>query len=264
MRRLLVIILLLHFLGFASTTSSYAQTVTPGESTTTTPTIAPTKKMQSDSLTAQITNLKEKIASRVAELKLVEKRGIVGTVAEVKDTQISLTDRKGKTRFVDVDELTKFIGSDSKTSLDISDIKKGMRIAILGRFNKQSERILARFVEEVSLPEFFTGTIKDVDSTNFAFSVAQANGKIVDIDVENITKTQSYNKEDGPVKAGFSKLLVGDQVVIAGFPDKTNPKRIMATRVLVLTDFRKVEPTTEEVTVSPTTRPVVRAATPTP
>lgn len=263
MRRLLTFILTLQIIVSSVTTIALAQTSTPSE-TATTPSLAPTNKMQSDSLTAQITNLKEKIASRVAELKLVEKRGIVGTVAEVKDTQISITDRKGKTRFIDVDELTKFIGSDSKTSLDISAIKKGMKIAVLGRFNKQSERILARFVEEVSLPEFFTGTIKDIDSTNFAFSVADANGKIVDVDVENITKTQSYNKEDGTIRAGFSKLLVGDQVVITGFPDKTNPKRILATRILILTDFRKVEPTTEAITLSPTARPGSRTGTPTP
>lgn len=256
--------LITFFLGVTLTLKTNAQITPTATESNVTPTTAPTKKMQSNTLTAQISNLKDKIASRVAELKLVEKRGIVGTVDEVKDTVISLTDRKGKTRFVDVDELTKFVGTDSKKSLGISDIKKGMKIAVLGRYNKQTERILARFIEEVSIPEFLTGTIRDVDATNFAFSITQSNGKIVDIDVENISKTQSYSKEDGLTKAGFSKLLVGDQVVITGFPDKTNPKRIVATRTLILTDFRKAEPTTEPTTVAPTTKAVIKTATPTP
>src|SRR3989344_3553663 len=98
---------------------------------TPTPSTAPTKTLPGDTLTKEITNLKEKIASRVAELKLVEKRGIIGIVSEVKDTQFTLTDSKGDTRFVDVDELTKFSGTDSKSTFGISDIKKGMSLAIL-------------------------------------------------------------------------------------------------------------------------------------
>lgn len=264
MKQLLTIIFTILFLGVVTVITAEAQTTPTPTGSEATPTTGPTKKMQSNSLTTQISNLKDKIASRVAELKLVEKRGIVGTVDEVKDTVISLTDQKGRTRFVDADELTKFIGSDNKSALGISDIKKGMTITVLGRYNKQTERILARFVEEVNFPKFLTGTIKDVDATNFAFSIAQGNGKIVDIDVENVTRTQIYSKEDGPVKAGFSKLLVGDQVVITGFPDKTNPKRIVATRILILMDFRKAEPTIESATIYPTTKPVTRTTTPTP
>jgi hypothetical protein len=257
------LLILIMFLTFSGSIPGVLHAQTPTSEAETTPSTAPTKKMQSDSLTAQITNLKEKIASRVAELKLVEKRGIVGIVSEVKDTQISLTDHKGNIRHVDVDELTKFLGSDSKSTLGISDIKKGMKISVLGRYNKQTERILARFVEEVSFPEFVSGVIKDVDATNFAFSIAGANGKIIDIDVENVTKTQSYSKEDGLVRAGFSKLLTGDQVVITGFPDKNNPKRIVATRVLILTDFRKVDPASTETSTTPA-KTTLKTATPTP
>ncbi len=38
----------------------------------------------------------ENIASRVAELKLVEKRGIVGVVTDVSNTQITISDAKTK------------------------------------------------------------------------------------------------------------------------------------------------------------------------
>lgn len=231
---------------------------------TPTPTKGPTQKMPSDTLTKEITNLKEKIASRVAELKLVEKRGVIGVVTEVKDTQITLNDVKGDTRFVDVDELTKFIGSDSKETSDISDITKGMKITVLGRYNKQSQRILARFVKQASVPEFLSGTIKSIDASNFAFTLSDEKGKSTDIDVENLTKTQIYTKEDGIAKAGFSKLQIGDQVVVSGFPDKNNAKKIVATRVLILSDFRKAEAITETTSPTPTTKAVLKQATPTP
>src|ERR1035437_5362298 len=59
------------------------------------------------------------IASKTAQLNLVEKRGIIGTVTDVSGTQITLSDLNGNTRFVDVDELTKF-SSTSSNSYGIS------------------------------------------------------------------------------------------------------------------------------------------------
>src|SRR3989344_3522321 len=70
-------------------------------------------------LSDQIDDLKSKIASKVAQLNLVEKRGIYGIVADASDTQITLKTVNGNTRFIDVDELTKF-SSDSNDSFGIS------------------------------------------------------------------------------------------------------------------------------------------------
>src|SRR3990167_5640769 len=80
------------------------------------------------------------IASRVAQLKLVEKRGIIGTVTNVTNTQITLSDIQNNTRFIDVDELTKFTSAKSKETFGISDITKGTTLGILGLYNKDSRR----------------------------------------------------------------------------------------------------------------------------
>ncbi len=242
MRKALTIITVALFLQLSTTLAPAASTPTPSSS--------PSKTIPSDSLTKQITNLKEKIASRVAELKLVEKRGIIGVVTEVKDTQITLTDIRGDIRFIDVDELTKFTGSDSKAAFGISDIKKGTKLAILGRYNKESKRLLARFIDEITISEFVSGTIKEINSANFSFTLETADKKTIGIAVENTTKTQSYNKIDGVVKFGFSKFRIGDCAVVIGYPDKTDPARVVATRLLVLTDFRKEG--SDNLTLSPT------------
>jgi len=117
----------------------------PGAGAAATPT--PT----TESLETQINDLKDKIASRVAELKLVEKKGIIGTVTDSSDTQITLSDLSTNIRFVDVDELTKFSSSLSK-SFGISDVEKGQTLGVLGLYNKQSRRILAREVNVLSKP----------------------------------------------------------------------------------------------------------------
>src|SRR3972149_12145987 len=74
----------------------------------------------------KIQKLKEMVASRVAELKLVEKRGILGTVKEVsKNTQLTIEDNKGNLRIIDIDELTRFQGLSASKSFGISDVKAG-------------------------------------------------------------------------------------------------------------------------------------------
>jgi hypothetical protein len=74
--------------------------VNPAYAASATP--APTKSNDpvKEKLNSQINELKEKIASRVSELNLVEKRGLIGTVTEVKGNQLTLSDTAGNTRFV--------------------------------------------------------------------------------------------------------------------------------------------------------------------
>src|SRR4051812_13053821 len=119
----------------------FALSVSPAEAVTVTPTTTVTKtkptpttafkESVSQKLNDQISELKDKIASRVSELNLVEHRGMIGVVTDVSGNKITLKDVAGNVRFVDVDEITKF-SSASNSSFGISDIKKGVRLNILG------------------------------------------------------------------------------------------------------------------------------------
>jgi len=168
-------------------------------------------------------DLLNEIASKTAQLNLIEKRGIIGTVTDSSDTQITLADLNGNTRFIDVDELTKFNSSSTK-SYGISDVTKGSTIGVIGLFNKDSRRILARSVDQVtSLPKFIQGAIAAVDKTNFQTTVATLQNKKFVIDISDITKTYSYTSGDSDfVKSGFSKLAVGQNILVIGFPESTN------------------------------------------
>lgn len=186
--------------------------------------------MESD-VQNQIDELKNKIASKVAELKLVEKRGIIGTVIDSSDTQITLSDPKGNTRFIDVDELTKFYSKDD--SFGISDIKKNMTIGVLGLYNKQSRRILAREVNDIpSPPKIVYGAVGVVDNKNFEVTIVKENDAKVVIQIEDITKTSSYSL-DTLSKSGFSKIQEKQTIMAIGFPDKQDANKLLATRVLI-------------------------------
>ena len=225
------------FVAIALPTNAYALTATPTKAAAAT-TVSPTKsEALQDKLDNQIDELKQKIASRVSELNLVEKRGIIGTVSEVAANKITITDLSGKNRFVDVDEITKFASASAKGSFGISDLTKGTKISVLGLYNKQSQRILARFIDTTVNPTLLKGSVSEVDKKNFQFVLTTEDQKQTKIDVTTTTKVSVYNKDDGLTKLGFSKITVGNRVVVVGYPSKTTPSLIAGSRVIIFPDL---------------------------
>lgn len=229
MKKTILFITALIFTAFAGQT--YAQTGTPA------PTVAD-KSAISERLNQEINNLKEKIASRVSELNLVEKRGLIGTVSEVSGNQVTITDLNGKTRFIDVDEITKFSSPNNK-NFGVSDLTNGTKISALGLYNKQSKRLLARFINATVDPVYISGTIASVDTKNFQLTIIAADQKESTIDNQSSTKISSYAKDGGFTKLGFSKITAGERVFVMGYPDKTNKKLIVADRIVVAPSLPK-------------------------
>lgn len=172
------------------------------------------------------------IASRVAQLKLVEKRGIIGKVSNVTNTQITITDSQNNTRFVDVDELTKFSNPGARGAFGISDIANDTTVGILGLYNKESRRILARFVNVITIPTIIHGGVAAIDSENFSLTIATEEGKQMTVDVENLTRTSSYTQKDDYVRSGFSKIKVNYNIIAIGVLNKNDKNRLTATRII--------------------------------
>lgn len=209
---------------------AYGQTKTPTKNA------IPTSD-EIEKITNKVDALKNKVASRVAELNLVERRGIMGIVEDVSDTQITIIDLNNKTRIIDVDELTKF-SSEEDDSFGISDIKKGSKISALGLYNKESHRLLARFVNEKNLPLFLHGIISEIDEDKFTVTLLTEDGKEYMVDVENITKTFSY--DDGELESsGFSKIEKMQNSIVIGFLDPKENNRLTASRIITFPDLPK-------------------------
>lgn len=224
----LTVLSILMFLAFAIRTD--AATPTP------TPETKPSKAALNEKLNEQINQLKEKIASRVSELNLVERRGMIGTVTETSGSKITMKDVQGNTRFVDVDEITKFSSASNK-SFGLSDITKGTKISVLGLYNKQSKRILARFINASADPVFLNGVIATIDPKNFFITIVTAEQKQIKLDVQTSTKIFTYDKEEGLIKYGFSKFETGDRIAAIGFPDKKDASTIVPNRVIDLSNL---------------------------
>ncbi len=195
-------------------------------------TATPSPISQNIDLNKQIDDLKNKVASKVAQLKLVEKRGTVGIVVRVTNNQITIMDLSGGNRIVDVDEFTKFTSASQKTTFGISDINKGMRLGVLGLYNKESRRILSRFISEMNVPEVITGVVALKDSDNFNITVATGK-ELRKISVENISKVFIVGEDGKLLRGGFSKIEKGNNVIVTGFPDPKNKDITTAGRVFV-------------------------------
>lgn len=184
----------------------------------------------------QIDELQTKIASRVAQLNLVEKRGIVGTVTDSSDTQITLNDLSGNTRFIDVDELTKFSSDNSKT-YGISDVTKGTYLGILGLYNKDSRRILAREISVMQpFPKIIYGIISNIDTKNFELTITKQNEQKIVVEIEDITKSYLYSNGT-TLKSGFSKMEVGQTIIAIGTADKQDSSKILGSRIVIFPDI---------------------------
>ncbi len=221
---------------------AYAATPTA----TSSPTVKPTSIIDS-----KVSELKERIATQVARLDIIKKRGVVGAVTDSSNNQLLIEDLKGSKRFVDVDELTKFQDGGLK-QIGISDFKKGDQIEIIGLYNTESRRILARFIKKrtTSLVKL-VGEITDIDNKNFILEVSQ-NGNSINIEIEAITKTQEWTKDEGFTKSGFSKIAVGEKIVAVGA--MRGKDTMIASRILLLPE---VSPNIKKNTPSPSPKPTV-------
>jgi hypothetical protein len=232
MKKLIFIFLL----TFLTVTNVYAVSPTPKSSPS--PTQRASRTTPTPTLTQdaeQIEKIKDLVASKVAELKLVDKRGILGKVKNTSNSQISLVDIKNKELIIDIDELTKF--EDEKDSFGISDIKDGDNISAVGLYNKETERLLARYISyATNIPENFDAVITERDDENFTLTVRDPNGKEKIIDVQTSTKTVSY-EEGEAVKSGFSKTEVGERIIVVGFTDTKEPNQINASRIIRLPEI---------------------------
>lgn len=250
MRFVLFILSLLVFLLVTSYISHATNVwaVTPTK-TTATPTPTPI-------VDEKVSEFKERIATQVAKLNIIKKRGIIGTISDLANNQLTLEDMRANRRFIDVDELTKFTEIGGK-QIGISDLKKGETTTVIGLYNTESRRLTARFIKVEKLLERIRGEVTDIDKKTFTLEVVDLETKETKIiEVETTTKTSELTKEREIVKSGFSKIQVNERIFVVGL-SKKGEEGLTASRILLMPEF------SPNLKASPTATPTPQK-TPTP
>lgn len=204
-----------------------AQTATP--SSTRTPLAA--------SGSAQMEDLKARLATKVAELRTVVKRAMYGTVKSVSVTSAAIETKTKdiKIELTDDVTITQLI-SGKRTNLSIEDVEAKDNVTVFGTYDETLDLLKAQyiFIESTLIPIKFSGIVADVDKEDFVLTINTSEGKSITVDIENSTKTTAWTKEGGLVKGGFSKIAVGDTVHITGTPVAKKENNYRGLRILNL------------------------------
>ncbi len=180
----------------------------------------------------QIDDLKERLATKVAELKQSQRLAIYGTIKSVsvstftvetatKDLKIELTD--------DIKIFQKIKGI--RTELKIENFEKGDIVTVFGEYDQTLELLKVKVVFiQSAYPTQVAGKITEVNKTDYTITIDSADTKTYTIDFETITKTSVWNGKELE-KGGFSKLIVGDTIHVTGTAVAKQENRVSATRI---------------------------------
>jgi len=219
-----------------------------------TPTPSPTVKISSLSATPsdlinklkQIQVLKEKIATKVAEIREKEKRAVSGVVKAIEQSTITIAKNEVEQTITISDDTIFYTPAkdQQKSEASSKNIKIGNSISIFGYATEENNKLSAKYIFLATPPVILIGKIADIDKEKFTITVKERLGNQL-VDVETSTKSYIYNRDKGKQKIGFSKLKIGDRAHIIGSTNLKEQNRVTATNMLIL-------PAAIQPTLSPT------------
>ncbi len=186
--------------------------------------------------TKQIEDLKERLATKVAELRQTQKKAIFGSVKSVSITSatIETATKDIKIELPDEIKVVQYLKG-IRTTLAISDLEKGDMVAVFGTYDATLDLMSAQFIFIQAPPPLrVAGTVTAIDKVAFTLTVTTAEGQPWTIDIERYTKTNAWSGATGIAKSGFSKIVVGDSVHITGTATPKKDNRMSADRILDL------------------------------
>ncbi len=161
-----------------------------------------------------VENLKEKVASKVEELRKKNNKAIAGFVLEIKDNLIKIKTLNKKDYQVKLDDLlTKYfkITGASQKEIDKNNIEKDDYLIVTGLLNDKEITANSVFIDQPYIVE--TGKIIEIDKENYNIKVIGSDKTTYTLSIETTTKQQIINIKTLEIeRIGFSKLIVGDYV----------------------------------------------------
>lgn len=209
-----------------------AQTATPQ------PTVEATEKIKPSLVPVEktIENLKDKIATKVAELSHKNGTVVAGTVTKINSVSLEVMtgDEKKITASID-DTLTKFysIETHKKKEIKLTDLSKNDYVIVSGP--QVENTITANSVWRDTPLQITSGQITNVDKDNFSLDVVTTDKEQLTLDVETGSKQMMMDIKTLEIKkTGFSKIKPGDHIHFS--TKKTNDKKahLSVLRLLVI------------------------------
>lgn len=165
-------------------------------------------------VTREVQNLKDKLATKVAELRKLNHKAVSGVVASISGKTITLTDSSGKSLQVKIDDvLTKAFSISGTTKKEVKPdtIEKGDYIITTGPMVENTVTANTIYIDEQYIVG--SGKITEANATDFTLSVMSEDNEKLTIDIENNTKRLLVDSKTlAKETIGFTKIKVGDTV----------------------------------------------------
>ena len=201
----------------------------------------------------KINDLKERLATRVAELRAQNKRSFYGVIKEKSETSMVLLYRDEEIPVAVDDETSYFsinaAGKQSEATLDSFEL--GETATVFGQLDLDNKTVIASYLYEQQLSLIDHGAVTEVDEDDGSFTIKSSSGSIT-LDYEINTRC-TVIEDDEKTRCGLTSITVGDQVFLRIDPDAKDLSRATALRILLVPQLEVPSPTSSPVS---TTHPV--------
>ncbi len=185
--------------------------------------------------TQQIEDLKDRLATKVAELRQSKRMAAYGTIKSVSISTFVVETKTKDLKIELTDDLKVFqMLKGKRTELKTDNLEKGDVVTVFGEYDTTLELLQAKVVFIQSAPPVqLMGVVTETDKKEYTVTVETTDKTIYTIDFETTTKTNLWNGTTLE-KGGFSSFVVGDIIFVTGTAVPKKENRISATRI---TDF---------------------------
>jgi len=241
MKKLIIVILISLSFQLSAFSLSLAASPSPSPKASPSPTISPTQEKAKE--------LKEKVASKIAELKILQKRAFLGTIKSLTDKGFVLT-AQNKDITVETDTNTKItsLSKGTRKTLKITDLTKDQKILVWGQYNKEAEVLTAKTILVRIFSLNLHGTVKSIEKNSLTILEKSENKEYV-IDVSQ-AKIRSLKKDKTLGKIESKDIAEGDFVHV--YSSNNNALRVLVLPKSILEAFSKETP---KPTASPSPSP---------
>lgn len=178
--------------------------------------------------------LKEKIATKVSELRNKERSVLSGSIKQINKNTITVATAKGDSEMTLLEDSVIYSATDGgKMEPSGRKLKTGDLITAFGYNNQSISAFEVKYVYIIRMIKRNVGKIMDIDKSNYTVTLKETQLNTL-VDIETYTKIFIYTKGKGLLKAGFSKLKVGDLAFATGIQNSKDENRISATRINVI------------------------------
>ena len=218
-KKILVITFFIIFLGFLINLIAFGE-----------------EKTATSSSEKEVEILKEKIASKVAQLRQENNQAVSGKITNLSENQIEIKDKDDKKILIKLDRtLTKYyrIKNNQKKEINFSDLEKNNYIVVSGITTDKGVNANLIFVDEKYLVEF--GRVIEINKDGYWLKINTLTNENIIIDIETYTKQWLLNIKSLELeKTGFSKIKEGDMINFVAKDEKNESDHYSAQKIIVI------------------------------